>query len=90
MSAGHSLIATTANPLLERALRDKLSRRRAESGSLGELEPLALRLALIQNTLKPRLHDPQLVIVAGDHGLAVEGLTNAAEASSAILVGGVF
>ncbi len=74
MTATHSLIAPTANPLLERALRDTMSRRHANSGSLGELEPLAIRLGLIQNTLKPRLHDPQLVLIAGDHGLAVEGL----------------
>jgi nicotinate-nucleotide--dimethylbenzimidazole phosphoribosyltransferase len=83
MSTNHSLIAPTANPLLERALRDKLARRRAESGSLGELEPLALRLALIQNTLKPRLHEPQLVVVAGDHGLAVEGLMAQGASSTA-------
>ncbi len=69
-----SLIAPTANPLLERALRDKLARRSADVGSLGELEPLALRLGLMQNTLKPRVFDPQLLIVASDHGLAVDGL----------------
>lgn len=68
-----SLIAPTANPLLERALRDKLVRRSEEVGSLGELEPLALRLGLMQNTLKPQMIDPQLLIVASDHGLAVDG-----------------
>ncbi len=82
MSASHSLIAPTANPLLERALNDRFARRQGDSGSLGELEPLALRLALIRNTLKPRLHDPQLVIVAGDHGLAVEGLAGQDSAGS--------
>lgn len=81
-SASHSLIAPTANPLLERALHDRFARRRVESGNFGELEPLALRLALMKNTLKPRLHDPQLVIVAGDHGLAVEGLAGHDGASS--------
>ena len=75
-SASHSLIAPTANPLLERALHDRFARRRVESGNFGELEPLALRLALMHNTLKPRLRDPQLVVVAGDHGLAVEGLAS--------------
>ncbi len=68
-----SLIAPTANPLLERALRDKLTRRSEDVGSLGELEPLALRLGLMQNTLKPQMVDPQLLIVASDHGLAVDG-----------------
>jgi nicotinate-nucleotide--dimethylbenzimidazole phosphoribosyltransferase len=28
----------------------------------------------MQNTLKPRFSDPQLVIFAADHGIAVEGL----------------
>ena len=69
-----SLIAPTANPLLERALRDKLQRRGETIGSLGELEPLAVRIGLIQNTLKPRFRDPQLVLFASDNGLAVEGL----------------
>ena len=72
-----SLISPTFNPLLERALRDKLERRAETIGSLGELEPLALRIGLIQNTLKPRLREPQLVLFASDHGLAVEGLPSA-------------
>jgi nicotinate-nucleotide--dimethylbenzimidazole phosphoribosyltransferase len=69
-----SLIAPSSNPLLERALREKLQRRAEQTGSLGELEPLALRLGLMQNTLKPGFHDPQMVIFAADHGLAVDGL----------------
>ena len=74
-AATTSLIAPTANPLLERALRDKLQRRGETAGSLGELEPLAVRIGLIQNTLKPRFRDPQLVLFASDNGLAVEGIT---------------
>jgi nicotinate-nucleotide--dimethylbenzimidazole phosphoribosyltransferase len=42
MSANRSLDRPTSNPLLERALRDKL-RGAANGGSLGELEPLAVR-----------------------------------------------
>jgi nicotinate-nucleotide--dimethylbenzimidazole phosphoribosyltransferase len=69
-----SLISPTSNPLLERALREKLQRRSETTGSLGELEPLAIRLGLMQNTLKPRLRDPQVIIFASDHGLAVDGI----------------
>ena len=36
--------------------------------------PLALRLGLMQRTLKPQFTDPQLLIFAADHGVAVEGL----------------
>ncbi len=69
-----SLIAETANPLLEQALLEKLHRNGEAGGSMGELEPVAVRLGLLQNTLKPRFHNPQLVIFAADHGLAVEGI----------------
>mgnify|MGYP001765083144 CR=1 FL=1 len=57
-----SLIAPTSNALLERALLDKLARRAERTGSLGGLEPLAVRIGLMQNTLKPRLRDPQLLV----------------------------
>ena len=76
MSLNRSLISPTANPLLERALVDKLRRRCEAAGHLGELEPVAVRLGLMQNTLKPRFREPQLVIFASDHGLAVDGLQN--------------
>ncbi len=76
-TAAPSLITPTANPLLERALRDKLQRRGETVGSLGELEPLAVRVGLIQNTLKPRFREPQLVLFASDHGLAVESVRTA-------------
>jgi nicotinate-nucleotide--dimethylbenzimidazole phosphoribosyltransferase len=73
-TATGSLISPTSNAVLERALHDKLQRRAETIGGLGELEPLAVRIGLIQNSLKPRFHAPQLVLFAGDHGLAVEGL----------------
>lgn len=74
MVTSRSLVTPTSNPLLERALREKLQRRNETSGGLGELEPLAVRLGLMQNTLKPRFRDPQLLVFAADHGLAVDGI----------------
>ena len=74
MSTNRSLINPTANPKLDTALRDKLRRRADAAGSLGELVPLAVRLGLIQNSLKPRFRAPQLVVFAGDHGLVVDSL----------------
>lgn len=76
MAPTRSLVAPTSNPLLERALREKLARRNEVGGSLGELEPLAVRLGLMQNSLKPRLRDPQLLVFAADHGLAVDGIAD--------------
>jgi nicotinate-nucleotide--dimethylbenzimidazole phosphoribosyltransferase len=52
----------------------KLARRSDATGSLGELVPLAVRLGLMQNSLKPRFRDPQLVVFAADHGMAVDGI----------------
>jgi nicotinate-nucleotide--dimethylbenzimidazole phosphoribosyltransferase len=75
MSVNRSLIAATANPLLQQALAERLSRRHLLAGSHGELEPLALRLGLMQSSLKPRLRSPQLVVFAADHGLAVDGFS---------------
>jgi nicotinate-nucleotide--dimethylbenzimidazole phosphoribosyltransferase len=72
--SSRSLIAPSSNALLDRALREKLQRRAETTGRLGELEPLALRLGLMQNTLRPRFFDPQLVVFAADHGIAVDGL----------------
>ena len=83
MSVHRSLIPTTSNPLLERALRGKLERRNESVGRLGELEPLAVRLGLMQNTLKPRLRNPQLLVFASDHGLAVDGLGHPSRRSTA-------
>ena len=85
MSVNRSLISPTSNPLLEQALRQKIARRAETTGGLGELEALAVRLGLIQNTLKPRFRTPQLAVFAADHGLAVEGLGASGPQSTAAL-----
>jgi nicotinate-nucleotide--dimethylbenzimidazole phosphoribosyltransferase len=74
MAISRSLISPTSNPLLERSLAEKLQRRAETAGKLGELEPMAVRLGLMQNTLKPRFRDPQLLMFAADHGIAVDGI----------------
>jgi nicotinate-nucleotide--dimethylbenzimidazole phosphoribosyltransferase len=81
-SVQRSLIAPTAHPSLEQALAAKLKRRSETVGSLGELEPLAIRLGLIQNTLKPRFRHPQMLVFAGDHGLVVDGLAQPGQSTS--------
>lgn len=89
MAVNRSLISPTGNPTLEQALRDKLKRRSETAGELGELEPLAIRLGLIQDTLTPRFRAPQLAIFAGDHGLAVDGIPRSPRWSTAALVNGL-
>jgi nicotinate-nucleotide--dimethylbenzimidazole phosphoribosyltransferase len=82
MTTGRSLVSPTSNVMLERALLEKLQRRADLSGGLGELAPLAVRIGLMQRTLKPRLHDPQLFVFAADHGLAVDGVSGRGHGST--------
>ena len=72
--AARSLVSPTSHPQLEHELAEALRRRSSAGGNLGQLEPLALRLGLMQRTLKPQFNDPQLLVFAADHGIAVEGL----------------
>jgi len=44
-------------------------------GSLGRLEDLALRLALIQDTIKPQAAPRAVLVFAADHGVAAEGVS---------------
>ena len=80
--AARSLVTPSSNPALERALREKLARRKEAGGALGELEPLAIRIGLMQNSLRPRLREPQLMVFAADHGLAVDGLDTQSDVRS--------
>ncbi len=83
MAAHPTPISPTANPTLERALRVTLEFRADTVGSMGQLEPLAIRLGLMQDTLKPRFRHPQIVLIAADHGLAVDGIGAMRGASTA-------
>jgi nicotinate-nucleotide--dimethylbenzimidazole phosphoribosyltransferase len=83
MTVQRSLISPTASPALHRALLKKLALRGGVPGQLGELEPLAVRLGLIQGTLKPRFRTPQIVFFLADHGLAVDGVARPLSASTA-------
>ncbi len=44
-------------------------------GSLGELENIAIRLASLQDCSKPSLDQLHIVIFAGDHGIATQGVS---------------
>jgi nicotinate-nucleotide--dimethylbenzimidazole phosphoribosyltransferase len=73
-SLSGALIPSVANAALERDIRAKLERRRSSAGSFGILEPLALRIGLVQGSRSPRLTSARLVVFAADHGLAVDGI----------------
>ncbi|MDN4754898.1 nicotinate-nucleotide--dimethylbenzimidazole phosphoribosyltransferase [Porphyromonadaceae bacterium W3.11] len=44
-------------------------------GSLGRLEEIALKVGLIQKTLKPHLSNPHHILFSGDHGVEVEHIS---------------
>lgn len=60
---------------LATALQLRIDDKTKPRGAFGRLEELALRLGLMQGTLHPRLVLPTVVIFAGDHGLAAEGVS---------------
>ncbi len=62
-------------PDLAAALRHKISRMTVPEGALGRMAALAERLGLILGTAEPHLSAPQLLVFAGDHGLAARGVS---------------
>jgi nicotinate-nucleotide--dimethylbenzimidazole phosphoribosyltransferase len=62
-------------PGLAARLQHRLDNKTKPLGSLGRLETLAQRIALILGSESPELNAPQLVVFAGDHGLAARGVS---------------
>lgn len=69
-------ITPIANPALQARLQQRINQKTKPPGALGQLESLALQLGLIQQQPENiHLHTPQMVVFAGDHGIAAEGVS---------------
>ncbi|OAJ51423.1 nicotinate-nucleotide--dimethylbenzimidazole phosphoribosyltransferase [Paraburkholderia ginsengiterrae] len=55
-------------------------------GSLGRLETLARQMGLIQRTTHPTVNRPAMIVFAGDHGIAAEGVSPYPQAVTAQMV----
>ncbi|QPF75443.1 nicotinate-nucleotide--dimethylbenzimidazole phosphoribosyltransferase [Roseateles sp. DAIF2] len=60
---------------LTQALQRRIDNKTKPLGALGRLERLMLRLGQILGSETPLLRDPQLMVFAGDHGLAARGVS---------------
>jgi nicotinate-nucleotide--dimethylbenzimidazole phosphoribosyltransferase len=64
-----------AQPALAARLQHRLDNKTKPVGSLGQIERLAHRIGLALGSEAPVLKDPQMVVFAGDHGLAARGVS---------------
>ena len=68
-------IADLHDAALTARLQHLIDNKTKPVGALGQLEALAIRLGTILGSESPTLQHPQLLVCAGDHGLAARGVS---------------
>jgi nicotinate-nucleotide--dimethylbenzimidazole phosphoribosyltransferase len=85
-----SLTELLAVEPLDLSLRDELQHlidtKTKPPGSLGRMETLARQLGMIQRTTRPSVERPVMIVFAGDHGIAAEGVSPYPQAVTAQMV----
>lgn len=61
--------------ITEDAIQSAIDAKTKPPGSLGRIETLAADIARFQNTIRPRMERCGLIVFAGDHGIAQEGVS---------------
>ena len=63
------------DPVLKDPIQKRIDLKTKPPGSLGLIENIAAKVALIQQTLHPEICRPTIAVMAGDHGIIEEGVS---------------
>ncbi len=74
-SSSQSYFIPDINEELRFEIQHKLDNKAKPVGSLGQLESMAMQIAMVQNTLSPVIRKPVMLTVAADHGITQEGVS---------------